>query len=729
MGGGGSGGVPSGCGEASVDALANGVWDPRFTIAGVTGHDGITPIVYDFALDADGAGLATVRFAFYERTADPPRWRLEDGHWLPARETWTFEPPGDGFSALAASEDGVLALATADSFGERDGEIWLDRDGQQESIGAFTGQVRSLAWFGDELYAAGYFQLAERLGAVENLAVWDGESWSGPKLGDANGPVLELLVSDGSLYVGGSFTSVGGVDAVNVAVFDGAAWSPLSLDGALAVYALARSDEGELYAGGALGDFQEAGGVVRRVGNAWELVGGGLAQFQTRGVVSDLVLHDGVLDVAGCFNAAGGLWDSNDAIETVGLARWDGVEWQSLNDGSAATSPWFQPGVCGDESVEALWDMEYQRLADFDGRLFAGGSFAGIEGVQTQSLAVRLGDAWEAQGAAGLGVSGSLDRVASGGTECALYGLGAFTHLGGKPAAGRVVRFEEGGWQLLEDELPVDAYCPALDVSLDDRLAVACMVFPEDGPARGVILEPDVDGERMVELAVDVDLPPIQALEWDRSGKLWIAGGDAAGFVASIEEGTLSYLSEGFDGPVQFLDVRDAEDLIAAGTFANVGTTPALHVAHYRQGAWHALGDGLKGQPQAIGRDDVRVYASTYDDGSGAYLLGGYDGEQWRELAGGDSGLAVEDYFSFNQILPVSGGLLLVGSAELEDGSGRGALLFHDGRFEAIGGGGVHAIITSGAAITEDAAWIGGVIAEAASDEPLSSVGVARLSW
>ena len=266
-----------------------------------------------------------------------------------------------------------------------------------------------------------------------------------------------------------------------------------------------------------------------------------------------------------------------------------------------------------------------------------------------------------------------------------------------------------------------------LDPTFGDDGRVLTDFGAEDGPARGVLLEPD--GERLVELDVDVDLPPIQALKWDRSGKLWIAGGDAAGFVATIDEGTLSYLSEGFDGPVQFLDVRDGDDVIAAGTFANVGSTPALHIAHYRQGEWHALGDGLKGQPQAIGRDDAMVYASTYNDGSGAYLLGGYDGEEWRELAGGDSGLAVEDYYSFNQIFPVSGGLLLVGTAELEDRSGRGALLFHDGRFEAVGGGGVHAIVTSGAAITERAAWIGGVIAEAANGAPLSSVGVARLSW
>ncbi len=41
----------------------------------------------------------------------------------------------------------------------------------------------------------------------------------------------------------------------------------------------------------------------------------------------------------------------------------------------------------------------------------------------------------------------------------------------------------------------------------------------------------------------------------------------------------------------------------------------------------------------------------------------------------------------------------------------------------------VRAGITSGAAITHGAAWIGGLIAEVASGDPLSSIGVAWLSW
>jgi hypothetical protein len=724
---GGSAGAPSGCGAVSADTLAVGVWDRRFTIPGMTGHDGITPSVYDFAFEPDGGVLATGRFAYHEEQAVTPLVRLKDGTWEAVHVTWSLEPTGDGFSALSRREDGALALATGDSFGERDGEIWLDEAGEQRVIGNFTGQVRALAWFGDELHVAGAFELSEGGGDLAHLAVWDGEEWAAPLGGPADGPVLELLIDDGSLYVAGAFGEIGGVVASNVAAFDGANWVPLSLEGALAVYALARTDAGELYAGGALGNLDEASGVMKRVGDTWEIVGGGLAQFQTRGVVSDLVAHDGVVDVAGCFSSAGGLAGSAGSVTAVGLARWDGEAWHALSDGGGAASPWFQPGVCGDEGLGALWDMEYQRLGYSDGKLFVGGSFAGIDGVQSQSLAVLEDGEWVAQGESGLGIGGSLDRVATGGQSCELYGLGAFTHLAGEASAGRVARFTGSGWQLLSDELPSDAYCPALDVSRSGELVVGCMVFTDDG-ARGALLRPSAD--ELVEIALAEPLLPVHAVKWDSAGKLWIGGGDAGGFLATLEGDELHVVTDDFDGVVQFLDVRAGDDVIAAGMFANVGDRPAARIAHYEGGAWKALGDGLPGQPQAIARAAGTVYASSYNDGAGAYLLAAFDGDVWNELAGGDSGLAVEDHYSFNQILPVQGGLVVVGSAELSDGSGRGALVWRDGVFEALAGGGVHAISASGVAAGEDALWIGGVIAESSNGiEPVSSVGVARLSW
>lgn len=724
---GGSAGAPSGCGAVSAGALSSGAWDRRFTIAGLSGHDGITPSVYDFAVASDGSVLAAGRFAYHEGRSVTPLVRFYDGEWTEARETWSIEPPGDGFSALGLRDDGVLALATGDAFGERDGELWLDESGVQTVIGSFVGQVRTLSWFENELYVAGAFELSEGDSEISHLAVWDGSEWAAPLGGAADGPVLELLVANGSLYVGGSFGEIGGVAAANVAAFDGAAWTALSLENALAVYALARTEDGELYAGGALGELGAPSGVMKRTGDTWEVVGGGLAQFQTRGVVSDLVAHDGVVDVAGCFSAAGGLANSAGSIAAEGLARWDGEAWHGLNDGSSAASPWFQPGVCGDEGLGALWDMEYQRLGYAAGKLFAGGSFAGVDGVQTQSLALREGDAWLAQGESGLGIGGSLDRIATGGDGCDLYGLGAFTHLAGERSSERVARFTGDAWLLLADELPADAYCPALDVSPAGELVVGCMIFTEDGGARGALLH--ANGNELVEMDLGEPLLPVHSVKWDRSGKLWFGGGDTGGFLATLEDGDVRVVNDEFDGVIQFIDARAGDDVLVAGMFTRTGDLPAVRIAHYQDGAWKALGEGLLGQPQAIARDDDTVYASTYNDGAGAYLLAAFDGESWQELAGGTSGLKVEDFYSFNQILPVDGGLLLVGSAELADGSGRGALVWKDRVFEPLGGGGVHAISASGVALAEDAVWIGGLIAEASDGtETVSSVGIARLA-
>ncbi len=65
---------------------------------------------------------------------------------------------------------------------------------------------------GTNLYAAGCFTNAGEA-AVNNIALWDGSSWSA--LGSGTGPgVSSLAVSDNTLYAGGYFTNAGGA-AVN----------------------------------------------------------------------------------------------------------------------------------------------------------------------------------------------------------------------------------------------------------------------------------------------------------------------------------------------------------------------------------------------------------------------------------------------------------------------------------------------------------------------------------
>src|SRR5690242_15640966 len=59
-----------GCGDDAdpVDPpvdITRGSWDPSFSIAGVGGHDGVPPTVFDFATDVDGSVLAAGRFEWF----------------------------------------------------------------------------------------------------------------------------------------------------------------------------------------------------------------------------------------------------------------------------------------------------------------------------------------------------------------------------------------------------------------------------------------------------------------------------------------------------------------------------------------------------------------------------------------------------------------------------------------------------------------------------------------
>ncbi len=731
-GSGGSGGDatsgPSCTENLTAGSLAAGTWDDRFTVAGLTGMDGFGPAVHDFARDVDGSVVAAGRFQYFAGGTVPPLVRLVDGAWVDARATWEIAPPLDGFSAIAISDDGKLALATNDSFGEPDGELWIDDGSGLVSVGGFSGKVRSLAWLGDELYVGGLFALDDDA-SVTNLARWDGTILGAPEGGSADGPVFELTVSASMLYAGGAFSTIGGGAAANVASFDGTSWTAYDFPDALLVYAIARTDGGALYAGGAFGDFGAPGGLASWNGSAWETVGGGLGQFQTRGVVIDAVAHGETVDVMGCFNAAGGLSGEPSALPTRSFARWTGAAWEEMAspEGGVGT-PWFLAGTCGDEGPTAVWDVDTQRLLYDGGSLYAGGFFAGVDGVASQSIAVHdEADGWLAQGQAGLGFAGSLDAIATGGEGCEAYGVGSFTHVAGERANGRVVHYRGTGWEVLADDLPSDAYCPAVAVSPAGEVAVGCMVFPQEGAARGVILKRD--GDAMVEVRTE-GLGPVTTVAYSPSGALFVAGTtEAGGYLARLDGATITTIEGGFDGVVNRIDVRADDDIIVAGAFTKIGEAGMRRIAHWDGKLWSSYGEGLDGQVLALARSGERVFVSTYDEGAGALLLGSFDGTEWKELATPQSGVTKQTYFSFNALVVVGDDVIAGGTAELDDGTGRGLLVFTNGAFSALQGG-VRAINVSQVAAAPGNLWVAGAIAEAGSPpSQRSSVGVAHLTF
>jgi hypothetical protein len=108
--------------------------------------------------------------------------------------------------------------------------------------------------------------------SITNIARWDGTNWAA--LGGAvlnavslaPPPTIRTMVrSNGSLYVGGSFTNAGGISARNIAKWDGTTWH--TLGDAPPVEALALSGA-NLYAGG---HFKFAGGKPASDFCIWQL--------------------------------------------------------------------------------------------------------------------------------------------------------------------------------------------------------------------------------------------------------------------------------------------------------------------------------------------------------------------------------------------------------------------------------------------------------------------------
>lgn len=117
------------------------------------------------------------------------------------------------------------------------------------------GAVYALLPVGSGLYVGGFFSTAGGI-TVNHVAHWDGTTWSGlgagtsPVSGAATGYIRALAQVGTSLYVGGNFTGAGGLLVNYIARWDGSTWSALGTGLNNAVRCLAAGPTGQLCAGG-----------------------------------------------------------------------------------------------------------------------------------------------------------------------------------------------------------------------------------------------------------------------------------------------------------------------------------------------------------------------------------------------------------------------------------------------------------------------------------------------
>lgn len=249
----------------------------------------------------------------------------------------TDDAAGTGSQLLAGGGFDRLDGATASGVGQWNGREWsaLGR-GLDHIVRGLDVVVGS---DGSELFVTGEFGTADRL-EVDGVVSWNGARWTAPARGLFGTPVTAAAFDEGgagrpSIFVGGLFWLLAeGRIVEDVARWDGSSWSAVGdgLDGP--VLDLAIFDDGAgaaLYAGG---DFLSAGDVpVKRVarwdGHAWSPLGGGV----TDRVNVFAVWDDGAgaaLFAGGWFTTAGG-----EAVNFIG--RWDGRAWSALGVGLNGT--------------------------------------------------------------------------------------------------------------------------------------------------------------------------------------------------------------------------------------------------------------------------------------------------------------------------------------------------------------------------------------------------------
>jgi hypothetical protein len=226
------------------------------------------------------------------------------------------------------------------------------------------------------LYAGGFFGTAGGV-TVNGVAKWNGSSWSalgsGLSRDGGQSPVVYALTIGGSgnLYAGGAFQSAGGVSASYIAQWNGSSWSAMANGLGGEVFSLAFDKEGNLYAGGSFGcvesDCTGSGNVAKWNGSTWSDTGEGLNFFPSALVVDSL----GNLYAGGVFTMAG-------EVTANYIAKWNGSSWSSLGTGMNG------------------WVMAL--AADSSGNIYAGGGFGTAGGVPANHIAKWNGSSWSALG-------------------------------------------------------------------------------------------------------------------------------------------------------------------------------------------------------------------------------------------------------------------------------------------------------------------------------------------
>ena len=280
--------------------------------------------------------------------------------------TW-WDPDGSG------PRDSILVVGGTfeiPSVGANHLATW---DPATKRWGAFALQpnlpVRAVLSLGDGSLAVGGHFTSIGMQPIAHVAIWNGSSWSEPGGGvDGSaypGPVVNALqtTNNGQLVVGGHFQSAGGQAISGLARWDGTQWHAYSSFTGQ-VNCLARRPNGNLIVAGAFPPigFPGFANIAEWNGASWRFYGTGLGGTASY-VTSVAVLSTGDVVAGGFFNIAGNL-------TVPRIARWNGTTWTQLGTGFDGQPRALLPLANGEflaSDVISLNQTPVQGVARWDG--------------------------------------------------------------------------------------------------------------------------------------------------------------------------------------------------------------------------------------------------------------------------------------------------------------------------------------------------------------------------